>query len=93
MFDKLDDYCRAERRLPKAYRLWPLYGVGFENMGRDGKPVEEPLLTYGPDELLIRHDSSGLCFSDTKVIAQGQIPRASSVTCRRNRWYWATSLP
>ncbi len=28
--------------------------------------------TYGPDELLIRHDACGLCFSDIKVISQGQ---------------------
>jgi hypothetical protein len=40
MPEKFDDYRRAEKRLPKAYRLWPLYGAGFENMGRDGKPIE-----------------------------------------------------
>ena len=26
----------------------------------------------GPDELLVRHDAVGLCFSDIKVIKQGQ---------------------
>jgi hypothetical protein len=40
MPEKFDDYRRAEKRLPKAYRLWPLYGAGFENMGCDGKPIE-----------------------------------------------------
>ena len=72
MSDKLDQYRRADAPLPPAYRLWPLYGAGFESMGRDGQPIEVPLPAYGPDELLIRHDACGLCFSDIKVINQGQ---------------------
>lgn len=31
-----------------------------------------PLPTYGPDELLVRHDACGLCFSDIKVIRLGE---------------------
>lgn len=62
--------------LPKQHRLWPLYGAGFENLGRDGKPIEVPLPQHSPDELLVRHDACGLCFSDIKVIQQGaQHPR------------------
>ncbi len=72
MSDKLDQYRRGEVPRTSAYRLWPLYGAGFENMGRDGQPIEVPVPTYGPDELLIRHDACGLCFSDIKVINQGQ---------------------
>ena len=72
MTDKLITYRRAAEHLPSHYRLWPLYGAGLENMGIDGQPIEVPMPTYGPDELLIRHDACGLCFSDTKVIAQGQ---------------------
>jgi len=72
MGDKLTSYRRTEMPLPSHYRLWPLYGAGLENMGKDGQPIEVPLPTYGPDELLIRHDACGLCFSDIKVIAQGQ---------------------
>ncbi len=72
MSDKLSDYRSALTPLPATYQLWPLYGAGFENMGRDGRPIEVPLPAYGPDELLIRHDACGLCFSDIKVIAQGQ---------------------
>jgi L-sorbose 1-phosphate reductase len=72
MTDKLDAYRRGITPLPGTYKLWPLYGAGLENLGRDGSPVEVPAPTYGPDELLIRHDACGLCFSDTKVIAQGQ---------------------
>ena len=72
MTDKLDDYRGGKAPLPTTYKLWPLYGAGLENMGKDGRPVEVPMPTYGPDELLIRHDACGLCFSDVKVLAQGQ---------------------
>jgi threonine dehydrogenase-like Zn-dependent dehydrogenase len=70
--DKLNNYRRVVAPLPATYRLWPLYGAGFENMGREGKPIEMSMPAYGSDELLVRHDACGLCFSDIKVIAQGQ---------------------
>jgi len=72
MTDKLNDYRHGTTPLPATYKLWPLYGAGLENLGKDGLPVEVPMPSYSPDELLIRHDACGLCFSDTKVIAQGQ---------------------
>jgi threonine dehydrogenase-like Zn-dependent dehydrogenase len=72
VFDKLNNYRRVVAPLPVAYQLWPLYGAGFENMGREGKPIEVSMPAYGLDELLVRHDACGLCFSDIKVIAQGQ---------------------
>jgi threonine dehydrogenase-like Zn-dependent dehydrogenase len=72
MKDSLVLYRSATAPLPASYKLWPLYGAGLENLGKDGQPIEVPMPSYGPDELLIRHDACGLCFSDTKVIAQGQ---------------------
>lgn len=72
MSDKLSDYRRADAPLPDRNRLWPLYGAGFENLGRAGQPVEVTMPQYGPDELLVRHDACGLCFSDVKVIQAGQ---------------------
>lgn len=72
MSDKLAAYRRADVRLPERHRLWPLYGAGFENLGRDGEMIEVPLPEYGPDELLVRHDAVGICFSDIKVIRAGQ---------------------
>jgi len=72
MTDKLTDYRRADAPLPAVNRLWPLYGAGFENFGVDGKPITVPMPTYGPDELLVRHDACGHCFSDIKVIHAGQ---------------------
>jgi threonine dehydrogenase-like Zn-dependent dehydrogenase len=52
--------------------MWPLYGSGFENMGINGQSIEVDMPHYGLDELLVRHDACGLCFSDIKVINQGQ---------------------
>ena len=72
MSDKLAQYRRADAPLPKLNRIWPLYGAGFENLGVDGAPIEVPMPVPGPDELLVRHDACGLCFSDIKVIKQGQ---------------------
>jgi NADPH:quinone reductase-like Zn-dependent oxidoreductase len=71
MTDKLASYQRLEAPLPPTHRLLPLYGAGFENLGRAGKPVEAPLPVYGPHELLVRHDACSLCFSDIKVIKVG----------------------
>lgn len=69
--DKLARYRQASD-LPTHNYLWPLYGAGFENLGRDGRPIEVGLPAYGPDELLVRHDACGICFSDIKVINAGE---------------------
>ncbi len=50
---------------------WPLYGVGLENLGRDGRPVRWPTPRPAPDQILVRSDAVGLCYSDVKVIRQG----------------------
>ena len=72
MTDQLAVYRSGKAPLPASYRLWPLYGAGLESMGQNGLPIEVAMPAYGPDELLIRHDACGLCFSDIKVINQGQ---------------------
>ena len=72
MSDKLAEYQKGDQPIKGPNRLWPLYGAGLENLGRDGQPIERPLPQYGPDELLVRHDACGLCFSDIKVISLGQ---------------------
>jgi L-sorbose 1-phosphate reductase len=71
MTDKLTTYRQANEPLPESYWLWPLYGKGFENLGLDGKPIQVPMPAFGPDELLVRHDACGICFSDVKVIRAG----------------------
>ena len=72
MGDKLAAHRNAKGQQPKSNRLWPLYGAGLENLGKDGKPIAVPMPEYGPDELLVRHDACGLCFSDIKVIKLGE---------------------
>lgn len=70
--DKFAAYRAASDPLPEQNKLWPLYGTGLEKLGKDGKPIEVPFPDLGPDELLVRHDACGLCFSDIKVIKTGQ---------------------
>lgn len=71
MSDKLEQY-RQAKKIDAPNRMWPLYGAGFENLGVDGKPIQAPIPEYGPDQLLVRHDACGLCFSDIKVMTLGQ---------------------
>lgn len=72
MPDILSEYKQGRRPLPVVNKLWPLYGAGLENLGRNGQLIEVPMPDYGPDELLVRHDACGLCFSDIKVIKLGE---------------------
>lgn len=72
MSDILQDYRKAESPLPDSYQLWPLYGAGFENLGANGDMLEVMLPEPGPEELVVRHDACGICFSDIKVIRAGQ---------------------
>ncbi len=69
---KLEAYVRGTLPLPERHWLWPLYGQGLENLGRDDRPTQVPMPKPGPDQLLVRHDAVGLCFSDTKVINMGE---------------------
>jgi len=71
MPDKLAEHRQAETPLPDRNRLWPLYCAGFDELGSNGRPIDTPLPSCGPDELLVRHDARGLCFSDVKVIRLG----------------------
>ena len=72
MTDLLTEYKHGDQPIAGPNELWPLYGAGLENLGVGGKPIEVPMPQYGADQLLVRHDACGLCFSDTKVINLGQ---------------------
>ena len=43
MTDILVGYKQADGMIPDMMRLLPLYGVGFDNLGRDGLPIEVPV--------------------------------------------------
>ncbi|MDR1612635.1 MAG: alcohol dehydrogenase catalytic domain-containing protein [Planctomycetota bacterium] len=64
-------YRNVDYALPKTYRSWDLFGAGLENLGRDRQAVELPLRDPNPDEVLLRVDALGLCFSDAKLIWAG----------------------
>lgn len=70
--DKLAEYKQAQASVPETNHMMPLYGVGLENLGKDKQPIEVVMPAYGPDQLLVRHDANGICFSDIKVIKQGE---------------------
>ena len=53
--------------MEKKNIAWRLYGAGLEALRRDEIAVPEP----GPNEILIRIDAVGLCFSDIKIIRAG----------------------
>ena len=72
MTDHFESYKKGNFPKKDKQLLWPLYGAGLENLGVEKKPIEVPIPTFGPDELLVRHDACGLCFSDIKVIRLGQ---------------------
>jgi len=69
---KFEEYKQGNTPSKSTQRIWPLYGAGLENLGRDGQAIEVPIPSYGDDELLVRHDACGLCFSDIKVIRLGE---------------------
>ena len=66
-----DQYRRGDTPLPRPNLAWNTYGKGIESIGRDGRP--EPAETPGPaaDQMLVRVDAVGLCFSDVKLIRLG----------------------
>jgi L-sorbose 1-phosphate reductase len=57
--------------LPREHWIWPLYGKGFENLGTAGGPVRAPVPRPAADQLLVRIDAVGMCFSDIKIINLG----------------------
>ena len=67
-----NDYRNAETTLPETHMTWPLYGAGTDHFGSGGKPVVQPVPRYGIDELLVRHDALGLCYTDLKEIIFGE---------------------
>jgi threonine dehydrogenase-like Zn-dependent dehydrogenase len=57
--------------IPKTTLAWNVYGKGVESVGRAGRPEPVPVQQPGPEQLLVRVDAVGLCFSDVKLIRLG----------------------
>ena len=77
MGEKYKKYRSAKYQLPHESWAWNLYGAGMENMGNHGKPEPFSIPEPNDDQLLVRIDSVGVCFSDVK---DPQAGRQSSQT-------------
>ena len=71
MGEKYKTYRSANYPLPAESWAWNLYGAGMENMGNQGKPEPFSIPEPNDDQLLVRIDSVGVCFSDVKILKQG----------------------
>ncbi|MDX9954646.1 MAG: alcohol dehydrogenase catalytic domain-containing protein [Anaerolineae bacterium] len=65
-------YRSLQAPVPERTWAWNMVGAGVENIGRGGKPELEPVPAPGPNQLLVRVDAVGMCFSDVKLIKQGR---------------------
>ena len=57
--------------VPQTTLAWNLYGAGVENIGKDGSPESFKIALPDDDQLLVRVDAVGLCYSDVKLIKLG----------------------
>ena len=71
MTTKYEAYRAASTPVPAKTLAWNLYGAGVENIGKNNAPEAFPVEEPADDQLLVRIDSVGMCFSDVKIIKQG----------------------
>jgi threonine dehydrogenase-like Zn-dependent dehydrogenase len=69
--DRYAAYQAVPERTPTATLAWNVYGKGIDHVGRDGRPEPVPVPRPSADQLLVRVDAVGLCFSDIKLIRLG----------------------
>jgi len=58
--------------IPKKMLAWPLFGTGMEKLGKNDKPCVSDVPEIEKNELLVKIDAIGLCFSDIKLIRAGE---------------------
>ncbi|MDV5168218.1 alcohol dehydrogenase catalytic domain-containing protein [Photobacterium rosenbergii] len=64
-------YQQPDQPIPATTMTWNMYGAGLDSIGKDNRPETFPVPEPSDDQLLIRVDAVGLCFSDVKLINQG----------------------
>lgn len=67
----IEAFRQGETPLPEPNLGWNVYGKGVESIGRDGVPESMTVPEPAADQLLIRVDAVGLCYSDVKLVNQG----------------------
>ncbi len=72
MTSQYNKYHSIDLAVPEKTLAWNMYGAGEENIGKDGKPEQLPVPKPEANQLLVRVDSVGLCFSDVKLIRMGE---------------------
>ena len=58
--------------IPKTMSAWPLFGAGMDKFGKNDQICEVPVPEPSDEELLVKIDAIGLCFSDVKLIRAGE---------------------
>lgn len=71
MTSQYKKYHSPEITVPEKGLVWNMYGAGEENIGKNGKPELLPIPQPAANQMLVRIDSVGLCFSDVKLINMG----------------------
>ena len=64
-------YHRVPSDVPSRTLAWNVYGKGVESVGREGRPEWVDVPAPSKDQILVRVDAVGLCFSDVKLIRLG----------------------
>jgi threonine dehydrogenase-like Zn-dependent dehydrogenase len=68
---KYNDYQSLNYLMPDTAWAWNMYGAGLENFGKEEQPELVNIPQPADDQLLVRIDSVGLCFSDLKLVKLG----------------------
>lgn len=71
MSSKYERYRSPDTPASSETWAWNMYGAGIDQIGREGKPERFPVPAPNDDQLLVRVDAVGMCFSDVKLIQQG----------------------
>jgi threonine dehydrogenase-like Zn-dependent dehydrogenase len=66
-----EDYTQLTTPLPTKNMTWNMYGPGLGNIGKNGKLEVVAVPEPDADQLLVRVDAVGMCFSDVKLIKLG----------------------
>ncbi len=71
MTTQYEKYQQLIQPIPANTSTWNMYGAGVENIGKNNAPERFDIPEPAENQLLVRVDAVGLCFSDVKLINQG----------------------
>ena len=71
MTTRYKKYRSPDSVVPERGLVWNMYGAGEDHIGKDGRPELLPIPKPEANQMLVRIDSVGLCFSDVKLIKMG----------------------